>query len=450
MKSQKIDENTSMLKLAWPIFIEIFLFMIMGNIDTLMLSAYSDLAVASVGNANQIANTLVILFNITGAAAGIMITQFLGAGDRSRLNQVYSLAFYGNLLLALILGFILVTWQSSIFGLVRLPQELYQDTASYLSVTAGFLWIPALYMICSVILKSHGNTKMTMYLAIMMNLLNVCGNSLALFGNLPEPFHGVSGVAISTVVGRSVALIIMLYVITRRMGCSFSPKNLRPFPKELSVQMLKFGAPSAGEPISYQFSQMVIFTMINALGTVAITTRMYAQMITYFTFLGSLALAQAAQIIVGHLAGAKKYDEAYHLILKSLRQGWIIALGVSFTFGVFRLQIMDIFTDDPKIIALGGVILLIDIVLEVGRVANLVVIGGLKASGDVNFPVIAGIVSMWGVSTLGAWFFGMYLGYGLAGIWFAMLLDECFRAVLMIFRWKGGKWRDRLVTMKDK
>lgn len=449
MKSQKIDENTSMLKLAWPIFIEIFLFMIMGNIDTLMLSSYSDLAVAAVGNANQIANTLVILFNITGAAAGIMITQFLGAGDRSRLNQVYGLAFYGNLLLALILGFILVTWQNGIFGLVRLPQELYTDTAAYLGVTAGFLWIPALYMICSVILKSHGNTKMTMYLAIMMNILNVCGNALALYGSLPAPFHGVSGVAISTVFGRATALVIMLFVITRKMGCSFSPRHLRPFPKDLSLQMLKFGAPSAGEPISYQFSQMVIFTMINALGTVAITTRMYAQMITYFTFLGSLALAQAAQIIVGHLAGAKKYDEAYHLVLKSLKQGWLIALAVSLSFGIFRLQIMDIFTDDPKIIALGGVILLIDIVLEVGRVANLVVIGGLKASGDVNFPMIAGIVSMWGVSTLGAWFFGIYLGYGLAGIWFAMLLDECFRAVLMIFRWKGGKWRDRLVTMKD-
>lgn len=445
MTHKTIDEKTSILKLAWPIFIEIFLFMIMGNIDTLMLSGFSDNAVAAVGNANQIANTMIILFNVTGAATGIMVAQFLGANERKSLNQVYSLAFYGNLVLAGLLGAVMLSFQGPIFKLIKIPQELMGDTSAYLNITAGFLWVPALYMICSVILKSHGNTKLTMYLAIMMNILNVIGNYTALYGPFGLPVYGVTGVAISTLVSRTLGLIILFYVITQKMQASFSLKNLRPFPVETFKQMIRYGAPSAGEPISYQFSQMVIFTIINALGTAVITTRMYTQMITYFTFLSSLALAQASQIIVGHLVGAGKFDEAYRLIVDALKKSWMITFLVSCLFAVFRYQILDIFTDDPAIIALGGTILLIDIVLELGRVVNLVVIGGLKAAGDVNFPMVAGIISMWGVSTLGAYVFGISLGWGLAGIWFAMLLDECFRGVLMIFRWKSGKWRDRLV-----
>lgn len=445
MTHKIIDEKTSILKLAWPIFIEIFLFMVMGNIDTLMLSGYSDNAVAAVGNANQIANTMIILFNVTGAATGIMVAQFLGANEKKTLNQVYSLAFYGNLILAGILGMVMLSFQTPIFKLIKIPQELIGETAAYLNITAGFLWVPALYMICSVILKSHGNTKLTMYLAIMMNILNVIGNYTALYGPFGIPVYGVTGVAISTLVSRSLGLVIVFYVITQKMQASFSLKNLRPFPVETFKQMIRYGAPSAGEPISYQFSQMVIFTIINALGTAVITTRMYTQMITYFTFLSSLALAQGAQIIVGHLVGAGKFDEAYKLVIDALKKSWVITLAVSCLFAVFRFQIMDIFTDDPAIIALGATILLIDIVLELGRVVNLVVIGGMKAAGDVNFPMYAGIISMWGVSTLGAYFFGIILGWGLGGIWFAMLLDECFRGVLMIFRWKSGKWRDRLV-----
>jgi Na+-driven multidrug efflux pump len=232
------------------------------------------------------------------------------------------------------------------------------------------------------------------------------------------------------------------------MSCSFSLRNLRPFPKETFKQMLKYGAPSAGEPISYQFSQMVIFTFINSLGTAVITTRMYAQMITYFTYLSSLAMAQAAQIIVGHLVGAEKYDEAYHLIMKSLKKAWVITLGVALLFAFLRVPIFSLFTKNQEIIALGGFILLIDIVLEMGRVVNLIVIGGLKASGDVNFPMITGILSMWGISTAGAYFFGLHLGWGLVGIWLAMLLDEVIRGILMIFRWQSGKWRDRLVIGK--
>jgi len=442
----QIDQNTNPLKLAFPIFIELLLFMIMGNVDTLMLSMYSDSAVAAVGNANQIMNTLLILFNITSAATGIMVAQYIGAGMKDSLNKIYTLGFFMNMILALVIGVFLYLFQSSFFKLVNMPIELYTDTKSYLDTMLLFLFVPAFFTLFSVILKSHGITKLSMYLAVMMNIVNIIGNYVFLFGPFGLPVLGVKGVAISTVLSRMIAVIIMSMVLVKQLKVSVRLKQLRPFPRSLFKQFIKLGLPSAGEPISYQFSQMVIFSFINLMGTTTVTTKIYVQIIVWFTFLGSLAIAQANQIVVGHLVGARKEDEALKMTLRSFKQSMLITVGISLMFIFLRYQLISIFTDNPLIIKMGAAVLLIDIFVEIGRVANLVIISTLKAAGDVNFPVVVGIFSMWFISTLGAYVLGIHLGFGLVGIWIAAASDEIFRGVLMYIRLLNGKWRGKAIV----
>ncbi|MCK8060003.1 MULTISPECIES: MATE family efflux transporter [unclassified Fusibacter] len=442
----KISENTSVFSLAWPIFIEMLLFMMMGNVDTFMLSRYSDSAVAAVGNANQMVNTINMLFTITTAATGIMITQYLGAKQEKKLNQVYSIATVFNVFIATVMTIGIFMFQSEFFKLINLPLELVTDTKSYLDVIMGFLVISAMYMTLSTIHKSHGNTKLTMYIALGINILNVIGNYIFLFGPLGLPVLGVKGVAISTVVSRSIGMLIMLSYLVLVMKQHIHLKNLIPFPKEMVKQFFKLGLPSAGEPISWQFSQMFIFAFINIMGTTTVTTRMYSMIIIWFTFLFAMAIAQATQIITGYLVGAGRYDDAYHLVFKSLRKAILASLTVSLLFVLFRYQLLGIFTDNKEIIELGAKILIIDLFLELGRVTNITVIFSMRAAGDVNFPVIVGILSMWGISTLGAYVLGIHLGWGLAGIWIAMTADEITRAIIMIFRWRSGKWRGRAIV----
>jgi len=446
MTGKRIDEKTSVFSLAWPIFIELFLFMLMGNIDTFMLSRFSDNSVAAVGNANQIVNTLIIIFNITATATGIMVAQYLGAKNKEKLDEVYSVAFLGNIIMAVGISFLLIGFQKQFFVLINLPQELVVDTKAYLDTIVGFLFVPALFMTLSAILKNHGMTKLSMYLSIIMNLLNVVGNYIFLFGPFGLPVLGIKGVAISTVVSRSIGVIIMIWFIKVKMKGRISIKLLYPWPKETVRKLLKLGIPSAGEPIAWQFSQMFIFAFINLLGTVTVTARMYSMIITWFTFLASLAIAQASSIVVGHLVGAGKEDQAYKLILRSLKKSLILSVTIAVLFAIFRNSLLGIFTDSKEIIMLAGTILIIDIFLEIGRTMNLVIIGGLRAAGDVHFPVIVGVISMWGVSTLGAYIFGLKLGWGLPGIWLAMALDELLRGIIMLLRWKFGGWRNKSIV----
>jgi Na+-driven multidrug efflux pump len=160
----------------------------------------------------------------------------------------------------------------------------------------------------------------------------------------------------------------------------------------------------------------------------------------------SLAVAQGNQVIVGWRVGAKDYKDAYERTLKTVRLAFIFVIFAS-SFMYFNSGwLLGLFTDNPVIIEMGQRAMLIGIFLEMGRMANLVVIQALRASGDVIFPVIIAIISMLSAMIGLSYLFGIHLGYGLAGIFIGLAADECLRAILVMIRWLRGKWKDKRVT----
>ena len=95
---------------------------------------------------------------------------------------------------------------------------------------------------------------------------------------------------------------------------------------------------------------------------------------------------------------------------------------------------------------LGQKIMFICIFLEIGRCTNLVVINSMKAAGDIRFPTFLGMASMWGISVLFGYIFGIHMGYGLEGIWVAMALDEIVRGIIVFIRWIRGSWRGKKIV----
>ena len=104
---------------------------------------------------------------------------------------------------------------------------------------------------------------------------------------------------------------------------------------------------------------------------------------------------------------------------------------------------MQLFTDDPVMIALVGKLLAIDIVLEIGRASNLVFVQALKTSGDSVYPTAVAIVFMFLCMVGGTYFFGIRLGLLAVGAYIGMASDECVRAIFMFARWQSGKWKEK-------
>ena len=140
------------------------------------------------------------------------------------------------------------------------------------------------------------------------------------------------GIAISSVFSRFVGVILAYLLFVSKIEGNLHIKYLRPFPKETSKQLLCIGLPAGGESVMYNFSQMVILTCVNLLGTAVITARVYANMIAWLSYLYSSAVGQANQIIIGHLVGAKEEDEAYKRSLKTLRPAMLVTLIIQRVF----------------------------------------------------------------------------------------------------------------------
>ena len=210
-------------------------------------------------------------------------------------------------------------------------------------------------------------------------------------------------------------------------------------------QIIRIGLPSACETAIYNVSMTLVIRFLNQMDAqgLNVTARSYTMQITNFSYCVGAALAQANAIMTGWHIGAKEYDACDRGTRKAAIIGVIVAVILETMFALCSGWIMQLFSKDPQMVSLVGKLLAIDIVLEMGRVTNLVYGQALKTSGDAVFPVVMGACFMILCSVGGTYLFGIRLGLLAVGAYIGMAGDECVRAVGMYLRWKSGKWKEK-------
>jgi putative MATE family efflux protein len=452
-KEQFLDKRISLFVLVWPILIETFLRMLFGTVDTFMLSGYSDNAVAGVGAANQYISILILLFQIVSTGSGIVVAQNLGAKNIKKASNVVLLSIIFNAVFGLFISILMFTFSGKILGLMNFEAEVYQYSKQFLTIIGSFCFIQAISITISAILRSYGYVKYPMYVNMGANALNIIGNAIFIYGLFGMPVLGVKGVAIATVSSQFIGLVVSFAIMKKKVGLSFSKAEFLRIPKEefydILKSIVKIGGPSAGETLSYNISQIVVTAIITIIGTYALTARVYVYNLMAYIMLCGLAVAQATQIIVGHMIGAGMKEEAYKTCLRNLKLAALVSCGVAMIFAVFGKVFLGLFTDNAEIIKVGGTLFLITIVLEPGRTFNLVIGSSLKAAGDATYTMVAGLFSMWLVLVGMSYVLGIVLNLGLIGVWIAFAADEWIRGLLMLLRWNSRAWEKHSIVKKE-
>ncbi|MCS3485506.1 putative MATE family efflux protein [Bacillus sp. JUb11] len=443
-KSEK--SHPSLFALTWPIFIEISLYMLMGSADTLMLSQYSDNSVAAVGVSNQLLNLLIVMFSFITTGTTIVIAQLLGASRKQEATQVAYVSLGTNFLISFVISLLMFVLAVPILHMMGLSSELMPDATVFLQIVGLLSFIQALIMTYSAILKSYGFTRDTMYVTIGMNLLNVAGNYLVIFGPFGFPVLGVMGVALSTSFARLIGLTAMILIVRHRIGLQFSFKRIFYIQRTHLKKLLKIGIPSAGEQLSYNGSQMIITLFITFMGTQALAAKVYTQNLMMFIMLFGAAISQGTQILIGRLIGAKEFDAAYRRCMKSLYWAIAISLLSSTALSLSSTHLLTFFTSNSEIIQIASLLLILTIILEPGRSFNMVIINSLRAAGDAKFPVYMAMISMWGIGLPIAYLLGIQLEMGLIGVWISFIVDEWVRGIFMYRRWRSRVWTEYRFT----
>ena len=329
-----------------------------------------------------------------------------------------------------------------------LEETLVGYGVSYMKIVGGFSFLQALCMTISAVLRSHNRAYYPMFVTLVINLLNIAGNYILIFGNFGAPRLGITGAGLSTSFSRLVALGLLLYLLFKKVTPVPPLRFFKPFPWDKVKNLLLVGLPAAGEQVSYNFSQVMITYFSVLLGNAALTARTYAMSIVMFSYVFSIALGNGAAIAAGHLIGKERDNAAFSLEKYAVRLAMIVTVCISVLTALMGTDIFKLLTSDPEVIALGAAVLYVDILLEIGRAVNIVSVDTLIAAGDVMYPFWTGVIVMWLVATLGAYVLGVWWGWSLVGIWLAMALDELVRAAVFERRWKSRKWETKAFTRR--
>lgn len=438
-KSNKYQDQ-SLFSITWPLFIEISLHMSMGIISTLILSGYSDNAVAGVGVATQIINIFILIFNVTAIGATILIGQNLGANQLEKARRLAKSSFGVNFWVGIAMTIVVFAFGGTFLKFYGLSGEVYDFAYTFLTITGFSLLLESIALALSAVLRSYGHTKETMIVTVIMNVINIVGSFIAIKGWFGLPVTGVAGVAYAMVVARVFIVAALFYFVYRQLALKFPIRDIFNINKIDVKGLLSIGVPSAGENISYQLSQVVITSFVALIGDGALAARIYILNISMLCFLFTFAIAQGTQLLIARYIGAKQYDRALKRGLKTLKISVIVSAAVSLTIALIGKPVLNVFTTDPTIMAIALPVLWAIVFIEPGRAMNIVLMGSLKSVGDVRFPVVIGIICMWGVAVVFSYIFGIALGLGLLGIWLAQGLDEWVRGVFALKRWLSQPW----------
>ncbi len=375
-----------------------------------------------------------------------MIFQYFRARDEQKVSEVSNVSLAVMSFFSVVITIALFLFYKPVFGMLSVPADIFDEAAAYLLIVGSFILVQGLYMTFSAILRSYAMMKQVMIISVIMNLMNIVGNAILINGYFFFPQLGIVGAAISTNFSKLVGLVMVFMVFKARGMATLSLSYLRPFPMDTCKKLLYISLPSGAEALSYNLSQTVIMKFVNMMGTAVIATKVYCSMMANVAYVYSMAIAQATQIVIGYLVGANRLDEIGGKVRNCVMVSIVVSVGLTGLIYFNSDLIFGIFTQDPEVLALAKQIVFVEFALEVGRSVNIAMTRTLVATYDVNVPVIAGIVSAWGIAVGLGYVMGVAWSWGLVGIWIAMATDEIFRALIFIVRFASGVWRKRVAA----
>lgn len=426
--------------LTGPIFIETLLIMTLGAVDTVMLSRHSDASVAAVGVVNQIVMLCFLVFEVINLGTSVLVSQYLGARLNDRVSKVVGVSLLVNLLIGLAISAMLYFGAVVILRLMGLNDLLLGEGVGYMRIVGALAFFQALSLTASAALRASNRAIYPMVVVGIVNILNIIGNYILIFGRFGAPALGAEGAAISTATSRGVAMVILNIILFHTVIKRFPWEIFRRFPMRELHNLLKIGLPSAGEQFSYSSAQIVMTFFINMLGLEVLAARTYVVNIVMFGYLFCIAISQGGAITIGHLVGKGKIHGAFILGKYVMRMALVITVTLSLAIAITGHEILSLLTDNPEIISIGATLLWLDLLVEIGRPINIFATNALRATGDVNYPFYVGLVVMWSLQVVGGYLTGIYFGLGIYALWLMIAADEITRGVIFTRRWWSMKW----------
>ena len=431
----------ALTRLLIPIIIEQVLAVSIGMADTIMVSSLGESAVSSVSLVDNINILLIQIFTALASGGAVIAAQYVGRGDQKNANSAAKQLMYASFFITLIITALSLIFNNQILSAIyqQLEPDVMNNAIIYYYITALSYPFLAIYNACAGLFRAMGNSKVTMYISILMNVVNISGNAILIYGLK----FGVEGAAIPTLLSRVVGAVIMIVLIRHKDNKIYIERLLHP---EIDFKMinriLKIGVPNGLENGMFQIGKLLVSGIIASFGTALIAANAVAGSITGMAMIPGSAIGIAMITVVGQCVGAGEYDQATKYT-KKLMTMMFAAMGV---LNLLLFIVAPIFVKFYNISDLASktavdILRIYAVLTATAWPLSFGLPNALRASGDAKFTMSVSIMSMW-VFRIGFSYLLVYMFHlELHGVWFAMYIDWIVRATIFVIRFLRGKWK---------
>ena len=439
---ERLFSNRQLILLILPLVVEQGLSILVGMCDSVMVSSAGEAAISGVSLVDMINAIVLTLFAALATGGAVVISHCLGARDfskaRKSVGQLVAMsAVLGMLLMALCLIFARGLMKL-FFGSIEKP--VMEAGLLYLRITALSFPFIALYNAGAAIFRSMGNSKVSMKVSLVMNIINVGGNAICVLG-----LHmGVAGVAIPTLISRAVAAVIILILISRKkQDLYLEGKYVFHYQGSIMRKILRIGIPSACENSFFQLGRAIVVSMIALFGTVQTSANAVAGSIDNLACIAGNAVSMAMVTVIGQCVGAGDEEQVKYYIKKLMIWAYVLWTINSLPTLLFCKPLIGLYSTLSQETA--------DLAYRLIWIHNglgilmwpmsFVLPNALRATCDVKFTMRVGIASML-LARIGlSWVLCVWLGWGATGVWIAMVMDWIVRISFFLPRVLSGKWK---------
>lgn len=422
-------------KLLIPLIIEQLLAVAVGMVDVAMVSVVGENAVSGVSLVDSITILIIQLLSALATGGAVVSSQYLGQKNTRKACQSAGQLILVTTVASAALALISLLFNHQILSLVfgNVEAEVMTDAMIYFRITAVSYPFLAVYNSCAALYRSMGNSKVSMFVSLIMNGINIAGNSICIFA-----LHmGVEGVAYPTLISRVAAAVIMMFLIQ-------SPKNvirinsLKDFAphRKMIGSILGVGIPNGLENSIFQIGKLTLQSLVSSLGTTAIAGYAVACNLATLEYLPGNAIGLGLITVVGRCVGAGEYQQAkqYTKKLILLNYAFLAVICTAMFFG--SNLFVGIYSLSPEAAAGACEMIMAHSVAMIIWPIAFTLANTLRASFDAKFTMCISVGSMWIFRVFLAYIFVTKLNMGIMGVWYGMFLDWIFRAAAFLLRFR--------------
>jgi len=399
--------------------------------------------IAAVGLAT--AALMVVMMLMMGISIGTtaLVARYSGEGSKEKVKLVIQQSYIISVLIAMLLVLLGALFSAATIRAMGGDDQVVPVGAGFLRILSyGSLFLTG-NLIVSAIMLGLGRTKSNLQILAVINLLNIIGNYLLIYGIGPFPELKANGAALASVISRGIGLVWGLKLISSWGYSSKTLQDVFRFNREYVFKILGIGLPVSVDGVSRRLQIAILNKILSytIYGTRAISAYTIGLQTEAISFMPGLAFMSAATSLVGHNLGAKKPDRAEESGWTSVRFAAVVMSVLGILLVVFSRQIVGFFTKDQTVIQIGSHYLIVNGIAQPIMAVNMVLSGALRGAGDAVTPLWISALTLWGLRVPLSIILGLTLGLEADGVWYAMLASIVISTVFFQIRFRKGEWK---------